>query len=96
MKKLITIALVALVAGCTKSFNIDLCNGDLYGYSYAPWQSRDAKDMAARAEYYECGARTQYGKDTWHRIEIVMYQGDRHSQTNVIKRAKYWIRGEKE
>lgn len=96
MKKLITIALVALVSGCTRSFNIDLYNGDQYGYSYAPWQSEQAKDMAARAEYYEWGARTQYGNDVWHRIEIVMYQGDRHSQTNVIKRAKYWIRGEKE
>ena len=96
MNKPILIALVALVSGCTRSFNIDLYNGDQYGYSYAPWQSEQAEDMAARAKYYEWGARTQYGKDTWHRIEIVMYQGDRYGQTNVIKRAKYWIRGEKE
>ena len=95
MNKLISIALVALVSGCMRSFNIDLYNDDRYGYSYFPWQRKQAKDMAARAEYYEWGARTQYGKDTWHRIEIVMYQGDRYSQTNVIKRAKYWICGDK-
>ena len=96
MKKLIMTSFVALAAGCTSVYSIDLSNRDRYGFSYAPWQSRNAKDMASRAEYYEWGARTHYGNDVWHRIEIVMYQGDRYGQTNVIKRAKYWIRGEKE
>ena len=97
MKKIMPIIIAALVAGCTSCHCIDIANGDFYGYSYAPWQSKNSKDMAARAEYYEWGARTQYGADTCHRIEIVMYDsGDTTEQTNVLKRARYWICGEKE
>lgn len=43
------------------------------------------------------GARTQYPKGTWHRVEITMFDvGEDCSQTNVLKRARYWIEGEKE
>lgn len=97
MEKIMTIVLAALVAGCTRCYGIDIANGDFYGYSYAPWQSETAKDMAARAEYYEWGARTQYDTNCWHRIEIVMYDsGCTTEQTNVLKRARYWIAGEKD
>lgn len=90
-------AFVALLAGCTNCHMIDIANGDMFSYSYAPWESPEGKEMAARARYYEWGSRTKYRKGTWHRVEITMFDaGEDCSQTNVLKRARYWIEGEKE
>ena len=98
MKRLMAIALVVL-CGCTSHFCIDISNGDRYGFKTWPWTSESGEwcaDLEARAAYYGWGARTQYPTNVYHRIEIVMYEEGRDvSQTNVLKRARYWIRGEK-
>ena len=98
--RLIIAASVAALCGCTTCFCVDVANGDRYGYSTWTWSSETSKvcaDLEARARYYGWGARTQYGKDVWHRIEVIMYdEGSSVSQTNVLKRARYWVRGEKE
>lgn len=88
---------VALLTGCTNCLMFDLVNGDCFSYSYAPWESREGEEMAARARYYERGCRTQYRKGTRHRVEITVYaEGEDCSQTNVLKKAVYRIEGEKE
>lgn len=99
--RLITAAtLAAALCGCTVIHCFDLYNGDSYGYRTWVWDSRMAErcaDLEARARYYGWGARTQYGTNVCHRIEVIMYdEGSDVSQTNVLKRARYWIRGEKE
>lgn len=88
---------VALLAGCTNCLMFDLVNNDCFSYSYAPWESRNGEEMAARARYYEQGCRTQYPKGTWHRVEIAVYaEGENCSQTNALKKASYRVEGEKE
>ena len=98
MKKLIAIAAVAL-CGCTSNMAIDLRNRDVYGYRTWAWYSRQEErcaDLEARARHYGWGARTQYGTNVCHRIEVVMYdRGTDVSQTNVLKKARYWIWGER-
>lgn len=98
MKKLMMCAALAL-CGCTSHFCIDVDNNDLYGYRTWPWDSRMAEecaDLEARARYYGRGARTRYGTNVCHRIEVTLYgEGKDVSQTNVLKRARYWIWGER-
>lgn len=97
MKSIMLCAALLAFAGCTNCHMIDLANGDRFSYSYAPWESHKGEEMAARSRYYEWGARTQYPKGTWHRVEITMFDaGEDCSQTNVLKRARYWVEGEKE
>ena len=88
------------LCGCTSHFNVDLANGDMYGFKTWPWDSQMAEecaDLKARAEYYGWGARTQYATNECHRIEVVMFdEGKSTAQTNVIKRARYWIWGERQ
>lgn len=99
MKKLFLIAVLAVVCGCTSHFVIDVSTGDRYGFKTWPWTSESGEwcaDLEARAAYYGWGARTQYGTNECHRIEIIMYENGRNvKQTNVLKRARYWIKGEK-
>jgi hypothetical protein len=98
MRMLLTFA-VLVVCGCTSHFVIDVSTGDRYGFKTWPWTSESGEwcaDLEARAAYYGWGARTQYPTNVYHRIKIVMYdEGSDVSQTNVLKRARYWIRGEK-
>lgn len=99
MKKLIAISVLAL-CGCTHHMNIDISNGDTYCFRTWSWASRMAEecaDLEARAAYYGWGARTQYKTNECHRIEVIMYDEGKSaaSQTNVLKRARYWIWGEK-
>ena len=99
MRMLLMFATLAL-CGCTSHFCIDISNGDRYGFKTWPWTSESGErcaDLEARAAYYGWGARTQYGTNECHRIEIIMYEnGWSVEQTNVLKRARYWIKGEKE
>ena len=98
MKKLFLMAMLG-VCGCTSHSVFDVSTGDLYGYRTWPWTSEDGElcaDLEARVAYYGWGARTQYGTNECHRIEVIMYEnGWSDEQTNVMKRAWYWIRGEK-
>ena len=98
MKRLTAIALLVL-CGCTSHFVIDVSTGDRYGFKTWLWTSESGEwcaNLEARAAYYGWGARTQYPTNVYHRIEIIMYEEGRDvSQTNVLKRARYWIRGEK-
>lgn len=96
----IVAALAVALCGCSHCVCFDISNGDRYGYSTWAWSSRMSEvcaDLKARAGYYGWGARTQYGTNVCHRIEVIMYdEGSSVSQTNVLKRARYWIWGEKE
>lgn len=99
MKGLATAAAMMALCGCTDTFCIDVSTGDRYGFRTWSWDSEMVKvcaDLRARADYYGWGARTQYPTDVYHRIEVIMYDaGSDVSQTNVLKRARYWIKGEK-
>ena len=99
MKKPIAAAALAALCGCASNITVDAYNGDAYGYRTWVWQSRQEEqcaDLEARARYYGWGARTRYGTNVCHRIEVVMYgPGADVSQTNVLKTARYWIWGER-
>lgn len=100
MKKLIAAAALAALCGCTSHMAIDMRNRDVYGYRTWAWNSEMAErcaDLEARAAYYGWGARTKYGTNVCHRIEVVMYDcGTDVSQTNVLKKARYWVWGERQ
>ena len=97
MKKLIIgLALGALVGCGSMCAVIDINNNDTYGYRVLPWENDDEENAAARARYYVWGARTQYPTGQCHRVEILLYEeGKEWSDTNVMKRAHYWVWGEK-
>lgn len=99
MKKLIAAAALAALCGCTSHTAIDLQNRDVYGYRTWAWSSEQEErcaDLEARAAYYGWGARTQYPTNECHRIEVTLYgEGKDVSQTNTLKRARYWVWGER-
>lgn len=98
--RLIVAASAVALCGCSTCTCVDISNSDVYGYRTWAWDSEMSKmcaDLVARVRHYGWGARTQYGTNVWHRIEVIMYdEGSDVSQTNVLKRARYWIRGERE
>lgn len=88
MKRIMIPIAAVILGGCTSSLLIDLSQGDIFQYKYAPWQNQGIEEASQRVRYWCYEGPRHYATNKVVRLDMRLYL----DETNLIKKASYKFR----